>query len=137
MNEAKTVDEKFKNIIPPLSPSQEKRNFIEKVKQRHEDFKERRANEVVSIAEIQKDKGVKLLQCIDADKKKMSGNDRHNRQNWYSHVKKYISYIEGKAISVIEWMPFYIELADKLLEFKQDQDGEGELDRSVLSLYGK
>lgn len=81
-------------------------------------------------AEIKKDKGGKLLQRIDADKKKMSGNDRHNRQNWYSHVKKYISYSEGKAISVIEWMPFYIELADKLLEFKQDRE-------TLLSLLHK
>lgn len=81
-------------------------------------------------AEIKKDKGAKLLQRIDADKKKMSGNDRHNRQNWYSHVKKYISYSEGKMISVIEWMPFYIELADKLLEFKQDRE-------TLLSLLHK
>lgn len=81
-------------------------------------------------AEIQKDKGSELLQRIDADKKKMSGNDRHNRQNWYSHLKKYISYSEGKAISVIEWMPFYTELADKLLEFKQDR-------KTLLSLLHK
>ena len=46
-------------------------------------------------AELQKDKCVHLLVRIDSDKKKMTGNDRHNRQNWFSHLKKYIEY-KGK-----------------------------------------
>ena len=40
--------------------------------------------------EIRKDTCAHLLLRIDSDKKKMSGNDRHNRQNWYSHLKKYM-----------------------------------------------
>ena len=71
--------------------------------------------------EIQKDKCTHLLLRIDSDKKKMSGNDRHNRQNWFSHLKKYVSYIDSKTIADVPWMPFYTELATKLLEFKQDR----------------
>ena len=37
--------------------------------------------------EINKDNCTNLLSRIDADKKTTSGNDRHNRQNWYSHLK--------------------------------------------------
>ena len=72
-------------------------------------------------AEIRKNKCAHLLSRIDSDKKKMSGNDRHNRQNWFSHLKKYVSYIDGKAIANIPWMPFYVELADKLLAYKQER----------------
>lgn len=72
-------------------------------------------------AEIQKDNGTHLLQRIESDKKKMTGNDRHNRQNWYSHLKKYISYKEGQAITNVAWMPFYSELADQLLAYKNDR----------------
>ena len=71
--------------------------------------------------EFQKDKCVHLLSCIDSDKKKTTGNDRHNRQNWFSHLKKYVEYMEGKRISNIPWMPFYTELADALLDFKSDR----------------
>jgi 5-methylcytosine-specific restriction protein B len=69
--------------------------------------------------EIGKDHGAQLLARINVDKKLMTGNDRKNRQNWYSHLKKYISYKEGKADT--EWMPFYAELADQLLEYKQNR----------------
>ena len=72
-------------------------------------------------AEIQKDKAAHLLQRIESDKKKMTGNDRHNRQNWYSHLKKYISYKEGQAITNVAWMPFYSELAEQLLAYKTDR----------------
>ena len=71
--------------------------------------------------EIRKDKCAHLLSRIDSDKKKMSGNDRHNRQNWFSHLKKYVNYIDSKSIADVPWMPFYTELANKLLEFKQDR----------------
>ncbi len=60
-------------------------------------------------AELQKDKCVHLLSCIDSDKKKMTGNDRHNRQNWFSHLKKYIEYkvkqpAEEQRLRFISWM---------------------------------
>lgn len=60
-------------------------------------------------AELRKDKCVHLLSCIDSDKKKMSGNDRHNRQNWFSHLKKYIEYkvkqpAEEQKLRFISWM---------------------------------
>lgn len=60
-------------------------------------------------AELQKDKCVHLLTCIDSDKKKMTGNDRHNRQNWFSHLKKYIEYkvkqpAEEQKLRFISWM---------------------------------
>ena len=42
--------------------------------------------------ELAQDQCTHLLSLIDADKKALSGNDRHNRQNWYSHLKKYIEY---------------------------------------------
>lgn len=71
--------------------------------------------------EFQKDKCVHLLSCIDSDKKKTTGNDRHNRQNWFSHLKKYVEYMEGKRLSSIPWMPFYTELADALMDFKSDR----------------
>ena len=71
--------------------------------------------------EIQKDNGTHLLQRIDSDKKKMTGNDRHNRQNWYSHLKKYISYKESQAITNAAWIPFYSELAEQLLAYKDDR----------------
>ena len=45
-------------------------------------------------AEIAQDNCVNLLALIDADKKRMSDNDRKNRQNWYSHLRKYIEYTE-------------------------------------------
>lgn len=45
--------------------------------------------------EIARDQAASLLVVIDEDKKKGSGNDRKNRQNWYSHLKKYVEYIEG------------------------------------------
>lgn len=72
-------------------------------------------------AEIQKDYGTHLLGLIETDKKKMTGNDRHNRQNWYSHLKKYISYKAGQAITNVAWMPFYSELAEQLLAYKTDR----------------
>ena len=71
--------------------------------------------------EFQKDKCVYLLSCIDSDKKKTTGNDRHNRQNWFSHLKKYVEYMESKSLSDIPWMPFYTELADTLIDFKSDR----------------
>lgn len=60
-------------------------------------------------AELQKDKCVHLLARIDSDKKKMTGNDRHNRQNWFSHLKKYIEYkvkqpAEEQKLRFISWM---------------------------------
>lgn len=60
-------------------------------------------------AELQKDKCAHLLSCIDSDKKKMTGNDRHNRQNWFSHLKKYIEYkgkqpAEEQKLRFISWM---------------------------------
>ena len=43
-------------------------------------------------AEIARDNCANLLALIDADKKRLSDNDRKNRQNWYSHLRKYIEY---------------------------------------------
>lgn len=45
--------------------------------------------------EIAQDNGVTLLEMIDDDKKQLSDSDRKNRQNWYSHLKKYVEYVEG------------------------------------------
>lgn len=45
-------------------------------------------------AEIEQDNCANLLSVIDADKKRLSDNDRKNRQNWYSHLRKYIEYTE-------------------------------------------
>ena len=45
-------------------------------------------------AEIAQDNCANLLALIDADKKRLSDNDRKNRQNWYSHLRKYIEYTE-------------------------------------------
>lgn len=45
-------------------------------------------------AEIAQDNCANLLALIDADKKRMFDNDRKNRQNWYSHLRKYIEYTE-------------------------------------------
>lgn len=45
-------------------------------------------------AEVAQDNCVNLLASIDADKKRLSDNDRKNRQNWYSHLRKYIEYTE-------------------------------------------
>ncbi len=44
--------------------------------------------------ELQKDGCAHLLSLIAIDKKdkSLSDNDRHNRQNWHSHLKKYIEY---------------------------------------------
>ena len=39
-----------------------------------------------------------LLKQIDADKKRLAGNDRKNRQNWYSHLKKYVEYRSGLPV---------------------------------------
>ena len=43
-------------------------------------------------AEVARDNCVKLLSLIDADKKQLSDNDRHTRQNWSSHLKKYVEF---------------------------------------------
>lgn len=48
--------------------------------------------------EIDRDHAASLLVMIDEDKKKVSGNERKNRQNWYSHLKKYVEYIEGAPV---------------------------------------
>ena len=45
-------------------------------------------------AEIVQDNCANLLSRIDTDKKITSGNDRHNHQNWYSHLRKYVEYTE-------------------------------------------
>lgn len=42
-----------------------------------------------------------------------------------------------RCIIKIWILPKLTNLMQLLLEFKRDQDGEGELDKSVLSLYGK
>lgn len=60
-------------------------------------------------AELKKDKCAHLLSRVDSDKKKMNGNDRHNRQNWFSHLKKYIDYkvkqpAEEQKLRFISWM---------------------------------
>lgn len=46
--------------------------------------------------EITRDNCVNLLAVIEAEKKTTSDNDRHNRQNWCSHLKKYIEYCSGQ-----------------------------------------
>ena len=43
-------------------------------------------------AEVAHDNCVKLLGLIDTDKKQLSDNDRHTRQNWSSHLKKYVEF---------------------------------------------
>ena len=45
-------------------------------------------------AEIARDHCAQLLAAIEADKKQMAGSDRKNRQNWYSHLKKYVEHSE-------------------------------------------
>lgn len=60
-------------------------------------------------AELQKDNCVHLLSRIDSDKKTLTGNDRHNRQNWFSHLKKYIEFkatqpAEEQKKRFIAWM---------------------------------
>lgn len=42
--------------------------------------------------ELAQDNCAHLLAIIEDDKKTTSGNDRHNRQNWASHLKKYVEY---------------------------------------------
>ena len=59
-------------------------------------------------AELSRDRCANLLSFIDADKKRTSGNDRHNRQNWYSHLKKYVEYsfkrpVEAQKLRFIAW----------------------------------
>lgn len=43
-------------------------------------------------AEVARDNCVELLGLIDADKKQLSDGDLHARQNWSSHLKKYIEF---------------------------------------------
>lgn len=60
-------------------------------------------------AELRKDNCVHLLSRIDSDKKTLAGNERHNRQNWFSHLKKYIEFkstqpAEEQKKRFIAWM---------------------------------
>ena len=45
--------------------------------------------------EVAQDNGATLLERIEEDKKRFSDSDRKTRQNWYSHLKKYVEYVEG------------------------------------------
>lgn len=42
--------------------------------------------------EVEHDRCADLLKRIDGEKKQFTGNERKNRQNWYSHLKKYVEY---------------------------------------------
>ncbi len=59
--------------------------------------------------EFARDYCVQLLSTIETDKKAITGNDRHNRQNWASHLKKYVEYkgqqpAERQKQRFIVWM---------------------------------
>ena len=59
-------------------------------------------------AEVARDNCVKLLSLIDADKKQLSDNDRHTRQNWSSHLKKYVEFkgrqpVESQKQRFVAW----------------------------------
>ena len=59
-------------------------------------------------AEIARDSCANLLTKIDADKKHMTDNDRKNRQNWYSHLRKYVEYcgkqpVEDQKKHFVSW----------------------------------
>ena len=60
-------------------------------------------------AEIAQDNCANLLTAIDADKKRLTANDRKNRQNWYSHLKKYMEYrkeepAKKQKVRFITWL---------------------------------
>ena len=59
--------------------------------------------------EVEKDKCSHTLSLIEADKQTRSGNERHDRQNWMAHLRKYLVYIglspEGRQKQTfIAWM---------------------------------
>ena len=52
-------------------------------------------------AEVARDNCVELFGLIDADKKQLSDGDLHARQNWSSHLKKYVDF-KSKQINETE-----------------------------------
>ena len=62
-------------------------------------------------AEYERDRCVEVLAKIEADKKRsdLSENELHNRQNYYSHLKRYVEFrtklpAVGQKQRFIEWM---------------------------------
>ena len=50
--------------------------------------------------ELLRDQCADLLRRIDSDKKTMTDNDKKNRQNWYSHLRKYVEYCDKKPVDL-------------------------------------
>ena len=68
-------------------------------------------------SEVLKDKAAQLLRRIEADKKTLTGNDRHNRQNWCSHLKKYVEF-KAKPTKPVNIAPVKTENVPSRLQEK-------------------
>lgn len=68
-------------------------------------------------SEVLKDKAAQLLRRIEADKKTLTGNDRHNRQNWCSHLKKYVEF-KAKPAKPVNIAPVKTENVPSRLQEK-------------------
>ena len=65
-------------------------------------------------SELRRDRCVQLLSIIDAEKKSLQGNDRHNRQNWSSHLKKYIEFKSSLPVADQQNSPITAPVIEKI-----------------------
>ncbi len=85
--------------------------------------------------ELQQDNCAHLLSLIAVDKKdkSLSDNDRHNRQNWFSHLKKYIEYkttdhVRAQRSRFVEWMKS---------QHQRDDDTRFYAEETILAMANK